>query len=55
MREAMRVAEKRLAAQIIAGREGNFAAEPNKSEEGRCYKHCEFSQMCRISIASRGR
>lgn len=54
-REAMQVAEKRLAAQIIAGREGDFAAEPNKAEEGRCYKHCEFSQLCRISVANRGR
>jgi ATP-dependent helicase/nuclease subunit B len=54
-REAMQVAETRLAEQIIAGREGNFTAEPNKAEENRCYKHCEFSQLCRISIANRGR
>jgi len=53
--EAMQAAQARLAEQIIAGRTGDFAAHPNKTEEGRCYKHCDYSQLCRISIAGRGR
>jgi ATP-dependent helicase/DNAse subunit B len=54
-RESMRQAAARLTEQILAGRAGDFAVHPNKSEEGRCYKHCDYSQMCRISIAGRGR
>jgi len=52
-REAMEHAAQRLTEQILAGRAGIFSTQPNKAEEGRCYKHCEFGQMCRVSMAAR--
>jgi ATP-dependent helicase/nuclease subunit B len=53
-RQAMAQAAERLTEQILAGRAGIFSTHPNKAEEGRCHKHCEFGQMCRVSIAARG-
>jgi hypothetical protein len=51
----MQDAARHLADQIGAGRAGDFAVHPNKSQEGRCYKNCEFSQLCRISLSNRGK
>jgi ATP-dependent helicase/DNAse subunit B len=53
--EAMQDAAQRLADQIGAGRAGDFSVYPNKTQEGRCYKNCEFSQLCRISLSNRGK
>ncbi|MEO8610415.1 MAG: PD-(D/E)XK nuclease family protein [Chloroflexota bacterium] len=53
--EAMQSAAQHLADQIGAGRVGDFAVHPNKTQEGRCHKNCEFSQLCRISLSNRGK
>jgi len=42
-----------LSQQIAASREGNFSAEANGLDDGKCYKYCDFARMCRVSIMRR--
>ncbi len=44
---------EKLGKNIQRGREGDFTVEPNKLEEGRCARYCEFSQFCRVSLSGR--
>jgi RecB family exonuclease len=42
-----------LAAYLARGRAGDFTAEANKLEEGKCTRYCEYSTMCRMAIMRR--
>jgi len=42
-----------LAANIEAGRAGDFAVHANKVEKGQCAAACDYGQFCRIAVTSR--
>lgn len=52
---AIQQALQHLSRNIQAGRQGNFAVEPNRRGSGPCTHYCEFHQLCRESIMKRGR
>ncbi len=52
---AIQQALQNLSRNIQAGRQGNFAVEPNRRGSGPCTHYCEFHQFCRESIMKRGR
>ncbi|MDX2163129.1 MAG: PD-(D/E)XK nuclease family protein [bacterium] len=43
----------RLAAHLQAGRDGNFAVQANKIDEGRCSRSCDYHQFCRMAVTHR--
>ncbi|NDJ84443.1 MAG: hypothetical protein GYB66_01020, partial [Chloroflexi bacterium] len=45
--------QARLHEMVLAGRQGDFRVQPNKFENGKCFKYCEFSQLCRIQQTPR--
>jgi ATP-dependent helicase/DNAse subunit B len=51
--EALGSAAHHLAAHIARGRRGDFAAQASKPEDGKCSRHCEFSQLCRAAVTHR--
>ncbi len=53
--EALDEALNHLSQHIARGREGDFAAQPNKIGGGACSHYCEFNQFCRVSIMRRSR
>lgn len=53
--EALDEALNHLSRHITRGREGDFAAQPNKTGSGACSHYCEFNQFCRVSIMRRSR
>lgn len=44
----LEAARERLHEYILAGREGYFPLEPRKLEDAKCFKYCEFNQLCRM-------
>ncbi len=44
-----------LAAYLARGKAGDFSAEANKMEEGKCSRYCEYATMCRMAIMRRGK
>ncbi len=50
---AIETARAHLAAYLQDGRAGNFAAQANKLEQGKCTRYCEFAQMCRMGTMGR--
>jgi len=51
--DAIANARDHLGRYIGLGRRGDFAAQVNKAEEGKCTKYCDYSQFCRASIMHR--
>ena len=41
-------ARQYLDSYILAARAGKFDVDPPKTENGRCFRHCEFYQLCRV-------
>lgn len=39
---------QKLERYIENGRQGRFPVQPSQLEDGKCYKYCEFYQLCRI-------
>jgi ATP-dependent helicase/DNAse subunit B len=54
-REAITSAAERLTEQIRRGRSGRFGVQPGKGGHGPCSHYCEFKQLCRVSVVSRGK
>ncbi len=50
---ALEDAQAHLGRNIAAGRRGNFAVHPQKLDQGKCARYCEFSQLCRTASTSR--
>jgi ATP-dependent helicase/DNAse subunit B len=48
-------AKDHLARYLERGRKGDFATQANKLEDGRCHYHCDYHQMCRMSIMGKKR
>jgi ATP-dependent helicase/DNAse subunit B len=46
-------ARARLTRVIGAARRGDFSAEPNGREKGRCAAHCDYAKLCRIGVRGR--
>jgi ATP-dependent helicase/DNAse subunit B len=44
---------KRLERTLDAMQAGNFAARANGLEEGKCYRHCDYAQFCRMAVTER--
>jgi ATP-dependent helicase/nuclease subunit B len=44
-----------LAAYLARGRAGDFSAEANKIEEGKCSRYCDYASMCRMAVMPRGK
>ncbi len=51
--EAIESGKAHLRRYLTRGRAGNFASEPNKIEEGKCSRYCDYSQLCRFNIMRR--
>ena len=44
-------AERHIAENIAAARQGDFRVEPRRpASNGRCTAYCEFSEMCRVAV-----
>jgi ATP-dependent helicase/nuclease subunit B len=50
---AMAEWRERLARFLTRARAGDFAAQANTVEDGKCARHCEFSTLCRVSTIAR--
>lgn len=48
-RAAFQKAREHLARYVLAVRGGDFSTAPARSEGGRCHKHCDFHQLCRLA------
>ena len=48
--DEIEAARGHLARYIDRARQGDFAVQPNRPENGRCIRYCEFDQLCRIGI-----
>ncbi|HLU10238.1 MAG TPA: PD-(D/E)XK nuclease family protein, partial [Oceanobacillus sp.] len=48
-------AKKHLIRYLARGRAGDFAANANKMEDGRCASFCDYHQMCRMAVLGRKR
>lgn len=46
---------RHLARYLERGRAGDFSAEPNKVENGRCSAYCDYAALCRIAVMRRRR
>ncbi|MDX1992645.1 MAG: PD-(D/E)XK nuclease family protein [bacterium] len=42
-----------IARMLERGRAGDFSAEVNKAQDGKCVRYCEFGKMCRMSVMHR--
>jgi ATP-dependent helicase/DNAse subunit B len=51
--EANDRARQHLATYIARGRQGDFAAHPNRLSDGRCGHYCEYHQLCRVGSTNR--
>lgn len=49
--ELLEESRKKLHQLVLAARQGYFPSRPSKIENGKCMKHCEFHQLCRMSTA----
>jgi ATP-dependent helicase/nuclease subunit B len=47
-------ARTRLTQVIDMARRGDFSAEPNGREGGKCAAHCDYARLCRIAVRARG-
>lgn len=47
-------ARTRLTRVIDMARRGDFSAEPNGREGGKCALHCDYARLCRIAVRGRG-
>jgi hypothetical protein len=47
-------ARARLTRVIDMARRGDFSAEPNGREKGKCAAHCDYARLCRIAVRGRG-
>jgi ATP-dependent helicase/DNAse subunit B len=47
--ERIEAARLKLHEHVVMARQGDFASEPARREEGKCSKYCEYSQFCRIN------
>lgn len=52
-RESIRQAQRHIMDYLERGRQGDFAVHANKPEKGKCIYHCDYSQLCRMSITNR--
>lgn len=46
-------ARSRLTRVIGAARRGDFSAEPNGREKGKCAAYCDYARLCRIAVRGR--
>jgi ATP-dependent helicase/DNAse subunit B len=47
------IGRKQLAENIRQAQSGDFTAEANGIEGGRCYQHCDFVHLCRMGVMDR--
>jgi ATP-dependent helicase/DNAse subunit B len=51
--QSIEQAKAHLADHITRGRKGDFAVQPNKPDNNRCARYCDFHELCRVSITHR--
>lgn len=45
----IQLAQKHVRHYLSQAREGNFAVQPTKIEDGKCSRYCDFYQLCRLA------
>ncbi len=53
--DAITAGKAQIARHLERIRAGDFAAEANKPQDGKCASYCDFAQLCRIQVTRRGK
>ncbi len=51
-RTAIESARGHITRNLKAGRKGQFAVHANHLDEGKCFRYCEYSHLCRMSVTN---
>jgi ATP-dependent helicase/DNAse subunit B len=53
--EVIEAGKAHLRDYLARGRRGDFSADANKVESGKCSRYCDYSQLCRFAVVNRGK